>query len=91
MIREDDISEYAGFADLPPFVQSGIRFARPDTERGTGWEDRATREAAILAFVATWEALQLPGKITDRREVELIARYAQTEIQNAFLRRLADQ
>lgn len=87
MIEQDDISE---FVRPPEFIRQGIEYARPDVERGAGHEERNRREACILAFAAVWEALHQPGLITTRLEIELIGRWAETEIQTAYLRRLAE-
>lgn len=72
---------------IPEFVRDGLLFnAKVDLDP----EGRRMTEETILAFAATWEALQLPGQICTRQECQLIGRWPEIQFQSAFLNRLAN-
>lgn len=76
---------------MPEFVRQGLEWAAPEAARDT--EAERIRHDAVMAFVVTWEALNLDvpdNPIVTRREVESIGSYGRFLYETAYLRRLSE-
>lgn len=71
MIKDGIPTNTVMTGDEPLFVRKGVAWveARANDEVD---DTREAREAAIMAFVGSWEALQLPPPITSKFEAELV-------------------
>lgn len=71
MIKDGVPTNTVMTGDEPPFVRNGVAWVEARARNEVD-ETREAREAAIMAFVGSWEAMQLPPPITSKFEAELM-------------------